>query len=109
MSAQLLDFSQKARAVHLKRHEYDVRIDRRTRWGNPEPMANQSDRERDRVIAVYRDYLWDQIKKGKVTLEDLAALHGKRLGCHCAPKACHGDVLANAAQWAYAKLYLGAA
>ena len=100
----MMEVLQKAQAVNLNYEIYDVRIDRRTRWGNPEPMKNKSDDERSRVIEVFRQYLWKQISTGKVTLEDLAALHGKRLGCHCAPKACHGDVLASAAEWAYNKL-----
>lgn len=95
--------AQQARAVHLKREAFDVRIDRQTRWGNPFPMRKESDR--DEVIKKYRHYLWQEIKSGKITLEDLAALHGKRLGCHCAPRPCHGDVLAKAAAWAYNKLH----
>lgn len=86
-------------AVNIKRDAYDVRIDRKTRWGNPFPMKSESDRAR--VIAQYREWLWQQIKDKRITLEDLADLRGKRLACHCAPKACHGDVLAAAAEWAH--------
>jgi hypothetical protein len=93
----------KTRAVNIKKDEYDVRIDRRTRWGNPFPMRTESCRPR--VIAEYRQWLWGEIKAGRISLEDLAELHGKRLGCHCAPRACHGDVLAAAAEWAWNKLY----
>lgn len=90
------------RAVHVRRGQYDVLIDRRTRWGNPFPMKSESDRAS--VIAKYRVWLWAQIKSGKITLEDLSALKGKRLGCHCAPRACHGDILSAAAEWAYARI-----
>lgn len=88
--------------VHLKRDEYDVRIDRKTRWGNPFYLSKES--ERAEVINKYRVYLKDQIKIGNVTLEELAALHGKRLGCWCSPKPCHGDVLLKASEWAFNKL-----
>jgi hypothetical protein len=93
-------------AVNIRFDEYDVRIDRQTRWGNPFPM--KTERDRARVIAQYRDWLWEQIKAGKISIEDLAALHGKRLACHCAPRACHGDVLAAAARWAWDKLQAAA-
>lgn len=85
-------------AVHLKRDAYDVRVDRQTRWGNPFPMKSEADR--DRVIAQYRTHLAGQIRCGEVTLDELALLHGKRLGCWCAPRACHADVLTSAAAWA---------
>lgn len=90
------------RAVNLRHEAYDVRIDRKTRWGNPFVMRKEADRAR--VIEDYRTWLWAEIRAGRITLEDLAALAGKRLGCHCAPRACHGDVLAAAATWAKTQL-----
>ncbi len=30
----------------------------------------------------------------KFSKEDVLALKGKTLGCHCKPAACHGDVIA---------------
>jgi hypothetical protein len=92
----------KTYAVNIRSDVYDVRIDRKTKWGNPFPM--RSEKDRTKVIAQYRDWLWQQIKSGQITLEELAALHGKRLACHCAPKACHGDVLAAAATLAFKQL-----
>jgi Domain of unknown function (DUF4326) len=59
---------------------------------------------RDQVIAKYRLWLWAEIKAGRIDLANLAALHGKTLGCWCAPKRCHGEVLARAAAWAAARL-----
>jgi Domain of unknown function (DUF4326) len=38
-----------------------------------------------------------------VDLAALAALHGKTLGCWCAPRPCHGEVLQAAATWALAE------
>lgn len=84
--------------VHCKVESYDVLIDRTTKWGNPFPINEFNSREA--VIAQYKVFLWDNIKSGEVSLNDLADLHGKVLGCWCAPRACHGDVLAAAAKWA---------
>ena len=75
-----------------------VRIDRRTRFGNPYRIGRDGTREE--VIARFRAELWRRIRAGEVSLEELAALHGKTLACHCAPLPCHGDVLARAAAWA---------
>ena len=75
-----------------------VRIDRRTKWGNPFRIGKHGTREE--VIARYRAELWRRIRAGRVSLEELAALHGKSLACHCAPLPCHGEVLAHAAAWA---------
>jgi hypothetical protein len=63
------------------------------------------------VLVLSRFYLFDntliasqvlsnvigkQIKKGK---------HGKKLGCWCRPKACHGDVLIELAEAVQRQLY----
>jgi hypothetical protein len=89
-------------AVNLRFEKCDVRIDRKTRWGNPFIMGRHGDR--DAVCDQYKAWLWKEIKANRVTLEDLAALKGKKLGCHCAPQRCHGDTLSAAADWAHAKL-----
>jgi hypothetical protein len=75
-----------------------IRVDRKTRWGNPFVMRNEAQREA--VVSRYRVWLWDQIKSGKVRKQELAFLHGKQLGCWCAPRACHADILVKAAAWA---------
>ena len=82
----------------LSRHRDYVPIDRRTRWGNPYHIGKDGTREE--VIAKYRTWLWEQIKLGRIRINDLAALAGRPLACHCAPLECHGNVLARAAQWA---------
>ena len=84
------------------RDPHDVRIDRRTRWGNPFVMKSESDRAQ--VIAQHKEWLWGQIRAGKIALSDLAALDGRRLACHCAPLPCHGDTLLAAAAWAKQQL-----
>ena len=98
--------------VNLK-HEPDavangaVLIDRRTRWGNPFVVGRDGTREE--VIARYRVELWRQIRAGEIALADLAALESRILACHCAPRPCHGLVLARAAAWAARQLRAGAA
>ena len=78
-----------------------VRIDRESQWGNPFPLRRGADEtERKDAVDSYRQYLTARIDNGQVDIGALAALSGKELGCHCAPKACHGDVLADAADWA---------
>ncbi len=78
-------------AVNLHAEPYDIRIDRLTRWGNPFVIGKDGDRET--VITKYEDW----ILMRPDLLADLPALRGKRLGCHCKPLACHGDVLARLA------------
>ena len=77
-----------------------IRIDRKSRWGNPFEMDGHSMEERLRVIKEYRVWLWKQIRNGNYSLKDLAELDGKDLYCWCAPLPCHGDVLEKAAAWA---------
>lgn len=68
------------------------------------PFFMGSERDRPQVIQKYRRWLADQISSGAITREQLAHLHGKDLVCYCAPKACHGDVLKSAVEWALGEL-----
>jgi len=83
--------------VNKRTSTYDVYIGRGSKWGNPFVMKSEADRER--VIEQFRKYLWEQIKAGVITKDELRALDGKRLGCFCKPKACHGDVIVAAIEW----------
>ena len=85
--------------VHCKREAFDVYIGRPGPWGNP--FVLNRDGTRGEVIAKYRRYLWQRIRReGAPFITQLASLQGKTLGCFCAPKACHGEVLVKAADWA---------
>ena len=78
-----------------------MRIDRRTEWGNPIPLRRGADEsERAAVVEDYRATLVARIDSGQVDIGRLASIAGKPVGCHCAPKLCHGDVLTQAADWA---------
>lgn len=83
------------RAVNRYKEEYDVLIMRGTKWGNPFFLDDTKDDEkRAACLKRYKRHLAMQIKTGSITKEDLLGLVGKRLGCCCAPKPCHGDVIA---------------
>jgi excisionase family DNA binding protein len=78
----------KTTVVNLKAGEsFDVRIDRKSKWGNPFVIGK--DGNRSEVIEKYRQWIANQPE----LLESLEELRGKRLGCHCKPLDCHGDVL----------------
>ena len=72
-----------------------IRIDRRTKWGNPFVIGRDGDREA--VIHKYTRWLAGEMVLGRISPEDVAALSGKRLACWCAPDRCHGEILA---KWA---------
>jgi hypothetical protein len=73
--------------------EFDVYIGRGgdSIWGNPFKIGRDGDRQE--VIAKYRTY----ILRRPDLLAELPKLKGKRLGCWCAPRLCHGNVLAELA------------
>ena len=77
----------KERVVHCKKEEYDVYIGRPGKWGNPFMLHSRTTRKK--VIEDFREWVVQQPK----LMADLHELEGKTLGCWCAPKACHGDVL----------------
>ena len=69
----------------------DIRIDRKTKWGNPYPLPYDTPSLRSTVIQKYEVWVKQQIAEGKLDIDELAG--ATRLGCHCKPKECHGDVL----------------
>lgn len=60
-------------------------------WGNPFPMANSSTEER--FISISRYYEW-LMSNPDMILKARKELAGKHLVCHCAPLACHAEILA---------------
>lgn len=66
----------------------DVRIDRRTPYGNPFIMRKNTPSERYKVIEKFREWVLTQPKFYTPEL-----IMAKRLGCWCAPCPCHGDVI----------------
>lgn len=65
-------------------------------WGNPFVMKVESDRPR--VIAAYTRWLADRIAREPRFKAEVVTLAGRDLACHCAPRACHGHVLEDAAR-----------
>lgn len=85
--------------VHCRRAPFDVYVGRPSPFGNPfshRPSSVAEFRVKTRAIAIARFEEW------LMTDPDLVArvkreLRGKVLGCWCAPKACHAEVLARVA------------
>lgn len=74
-----------------------VNIMRGTEFGNPFKIGEHGGRAT--VVELYRKWLWRKLKTDPAYAAKVRALHGKDLCCCCAPNACHGDVLARAAEW----------
>lgn len=69
-----------------------VYVGKTSQWGSPFQVG--WDGTAEEIIDKYRAWLKSQPK----LLADLPSLRGKVLGCYCAPRPCHGDVLAELAQ-----------
>lgn len=82
--------------VHCRRDEYDVLICRPSKWGNPYTHLADRTTRAEHVVASRREAI-AKYRAHVLARPDLLAaldeLRGKRLGCWCFPKACHGDVL----------------
>lgn len=76
------------RVVHCRREQYDVLIDRSTKWGNPFFIGRDGTREE--VIALFEK--WITTERRDLYYAGRRELQGKILGCWCAPLPCHGDV-----------------
>ena len=87
------------KVVHCKKEAYDIYIGRPSIWGNPFVLTNPKDeKERDEVYDKFEDWLNGDYngpfdKQREVILKNIHTLKGKVLGCWCAPRKCHGDIL----------------
>ena len=75
----------KTKVVNVKKEQCDIYIGRPSIWGNPFEIGR--DGTRKEVIKKHMKYP----KKNKDLLSRMEILRGKKLGCFCKPKACHGD------------------
>lgn len=101
----------KSLVVHLKRDHHDVRIDRETPWGNPIVLHDpKDDEERAAVLAAYKTWVLTSVNpRAQWVRKHVHELRGKVLGCWCAPRPCHGDVLVELSnRWPLAVIGAGA-
>lgn len=78
--------------VNMRTSAYDVAIDRTSPFGNPYFLG--SDGDRSTVLQKYREYFYARVERDPEFRQQVLALRGKRLGCWCAPKLCHGMIIA---------------
>ena len=94
----------RTRVVNCTKEDYDIYIGRGTLtpvdtgiWGNPFKVGRDGTREE--VVDKYWKWVITQPK----ILNLLPTLKGKRLGCWCAPKPCHGDILVELVEGVFQK------
>ena len=100
------------KVVNVKTEKADIMIDRSSILGNPFHIGKDGTREQ--VIKKYRDYIWnciqvvDELNRiGEI--EDINNLSDEysetskfpelKLGCHCKPEPCHGDIVIKAIKY----------
>ena len=81
----------KATVVNRRKENFDVYIGRGSPFGNPYKITEHQDRID--VIEKYRKWFYNQIKDDAHFKLSVLFLRGKKLGCYCKPKPCHGDVI----------------
>ena len=82
----------KTTVVNVAKDHYDVYIGRPSKWGNP--FKSPRDGTREECVAKYREWIVNQ----PILMAEIPKLRGKRLGCYCVPRACHGRILAALAE-----------
>ena len=87
--------STSTQVVNIRRQPFDVYIGRRGHghdgyFGNPFRTPQLT---REEALARYRAYFHERLRTDPEFHRRVLALKEKRLGCFCAPLACHGDVI----------------
>lgn len=82
------------RAVNLRREPFDVYIGRAGRgfdgyFGNPYTLETHG----PRALELFRAYFEKRVSSDPEFRERALTLSGKRLGCFCKPRPCHGDII----------------
>lgn len=83
----------KTTVVNVWTQPFDVYIGRSGRgfpslFGNPFYLGT-----REENIMKFREYFINKVNSNPHFKEEVLKLKGKALGCFCAPKPCHGDVI----------------
>lgn len=97
------------RAVNLRKEAYDVYIGRPGSgtagpFGNPVkrgevcPVCGEVHSTPGSTLPCYETYLLLRLAADEAFRQSVQSLHGKRLGCFCAPQPCHGAILADLAE-----------
>lgn len=88
------------RGYKLMEDEILIKVDRSSVLGNVYKMRGNSNTERNRVCDEYKSYFMNKVKeKGKFRNEVIRIYRLVRdgndvaLGCWCAPKRCHAEVI----------------
>lgn len=71
--------------------EFDVYIGRGSMFGNKHRIGRYCTREQS--VARYKIDFYKRIEKDPKFKRAVLKLRGKRLGCFCWPKLCHGSVI----------------
>jgi hypothetical protein len=81
--------------VNINTEQFDIYIGRagRGEGGYYNPFHETGSAED--AVQRFQRYFIDRIEKDSEFKRRILALKGKRLGCFCKPKACHGDVIAD--------------
>jgi hypothetical protein len=84
--------------VNINKEQFDIYIGRAGRgedgyFGNP--FRTGSGISREDAVQKFQKYFTERIQKDSEFKRRVLALKGKRLGCFCKPKGCHGDVIAD--------------
>jgi hypothetical protein len=77
--------------VNIRYSPCDVYIGRGSPFGNAYVLGRDGDRQE--VIRLYKIDFYFKIKNDPSFRANVEALRGKKLGCHCHPMPCHGDVI----------------
>ena len=80
------------KVVNVHNEPYDICIMRPSIYGNPFIIGR--DGTRDEVVEKFRLYFAERIHDDTIFCLAIGELRGMRIGCCCAPEACHGDVMA---------------
>lgn len=74
-------------------HGYDGRFGNPIRVGDSCPVCAKVHRAPGGTLACYDKWLRQRVAEDPAFAAEVAALAGKRLGCFCAPRPCHGRLL----------------
>jgi len=80
----------KTRVINIHKEPCDICIMRPSIYGNKYIIGKDGTREE--VIEKFRKDFYARIVTDPFFLAQVMKLKGKKIGCCCAPKPCHGDV-----------------
>jgi hypothetical protein len=80
--------------VNLRKETCDIPVCRPTVYGNFPGYGNP-----EKAVEIFANWFYSELGRKLRQRALIEISDGMKIGCHCAPKSCHADIIAGYLNW----------